>query len=503
MRSRYLALSLLVVALLAARSVGGQWAGDYWEHAAVVRELARAPFSPSHPQLPGDAPHAFFSPYLLGLALVARAGGLDPFAALALAGMANLLVLLAALRWLVAELFPERDADGLACYALLFTLLLWGLDPWGWSGFLHLGILGRVLPYPSTAAAGWLFLALAVQLRWLHTHRARWLAALAVLASAILLTHPTTAATLGVGLVALCLGRGGTSWWRVLPGPAAALACALAAASAWPYFPFFELLREQTPQFHLHSRHLYEQVVPRSFPALAALPLLALRARADRRDPLVWTFAGLAALYAAGFASGRFGLGRVLAYAIFVLQLCAADAALRLEKRGRAGDRRARLALAALALAVLALAWAPLRRVAREIVARPGSAAAYAFVEREVEPGAVVLSDLTTSLRLPAFGAKIVVAKHPIHFLADPERRREDVRRFFADGASGAERRAILQRYGVRYLLLDRERLRVAPETWRELVALGAPVRVAGPLTLVRVGPARAAAPPAGTAGEQ
>ena len=55
----YAVVSAALVILLGLHTRNAQWNGDFWEHRAVVRELSTHPFSPQHPQLLVDAPHAF------------------------------------------------------------------------------------------------------------------------------------------------------------------------------------------------------------------------------------------------------------------------------------------------------------------------------------------------------------------------------------------------------------------------------------------------------------
>jgi len=47
------------------------WVEDFWEHSAVVRELSTHLLHPKHPQLLLDAPHPFYSPYAVMVALLA------------------------------------------------------------------------------------------------------------------------------------------------------------------------------------------------------------------------------------------------------------------------------------------------------------------------------------------------------------------------------------------------------------------------------------------------
>src|SRR5882724_3890508 len=97
-RIRLLAVALGALALCGVYAWRGYFSSDFWEHAAVVRELSVRPFSPTHPLLLVDAPHAYFSPYLLAVALAARATGISAISALASAGLVNIVLLILALR---------------------------------------------------------------------------------------------------------------------------------------------------------------------------------------------------------------------------------------------------------------------------------------------------------------------------------------------------------------------------------------------------------------------
>src|SRR5882724_7980031 len=161
-RIRLLAVALGAFALCAVYAWRGDFSSDFWEHAAVVRELSVRPFSPTHPLLLVDATHAYFSPYLLVVALAARATGVSAIWALATAGLVNLVLLILGFRRLLVRLIPAGEAA--APFALLFVMLLWGKNPCMWSGFLHVGMLGFNVPYPSAFAAAAMFLCLSLLL---------------------------------------------------------------------------------------------------------------------------------------------------------------------------------------------------------------------------------------------------------------------------------------------------------------------------------------------------
>jgi hypothetical protein len=59
-KDRFIILATLLFGLMFLITIRGQWAGDSWEHSAVVRELATNIFNPHHPQLLLNTPHAFF-----------------------------------------------------------------------------------------------------------------------------------------------------------------------------------------------------------------------------------------------------------------------------------------------------------------------------------------------------------------------------------------------------------------------------------------------------------
>src|SRR4051812_49030647 len=140
----------------------------------------------------GD-PHPFFSPWAVVVGLIARVTGLGPVDTLVLIAPVHLVLLLTGLWAFVRRVSQAPQAP---FYALLFTLLLWGPQPWRYSGFVHLGSLGFVLPYPSTFAIAAVLWAIALFDRLLDRLPLAGLALVApvvgltLLSAVILLTHP-------------------------------------------------------------------------------------------------------------------------------------------------------------------------------------------------------------------------------------------------------------------------------------------------------------------------
>jgi hypothetical protein len=77
---------------------------------------------------------------------------------------------------------------------------------------------------------------------------------------------------------------------------------------------------------------------------------------------------------------------------------------------------------------------------------------------------------------LPAFSGKVVVARGGGFFMSSEERDRRyaDNKKVYSAETSPLEREELLKRYGVSYLLFDREH--TSPGLMNELLKLGKPV---------------------------
>jgi hypothetical protein len=461
----------------------GALSSDFWEHAAVVRELAEHPTVPRHPLLMVDAPHAYASPYLLSLALIARLSGSSAIAVLALAGLVNLCLLVVALRRLVVRLLPNGEAA--APYALLLLIFLWGKGAWMWSGFLHVAMLGYDAAYPSTLAIAAMFLALSLLLDALVCNRRRAYLAISPLVSLCMLTHPPTALVLVAGLASLFLARSEAARSTHAGLLAGAVVGGVAVALAWPYYPVFDLFRNQPPEFHAWSRVFYQGVLARVWPVVLALPVLLWRLRRDRRDPLVLLALLLAGIYAAGAVTGAYGLGRTIASIAIVVQIALAAGLAAWEER-LAPSRRWLVPAGTIAVLMGLFAYTrpPLPRLVKY---DPPEWREIRSILAPVQPGEVVLADSPTSYPVPALtGGRVVAWRHPIYWVPDHAERRAAQDRFFAAGSTG-EREGILRRYGVRWVLLNRRWTGLGPADEAELLAIGCVVDERHALVLIDV----------------
>jgi hypothetical protein len=457
-RYRYELLCLPLLALLAWHVATRTWGSDFWGHVAVIRELAAHPLHPRHPQLPDDLPHAFFSPYAVVLGLASRITGLDPASILPIGGLFNLLLFLSAFRPFVALVSP---AGSMPFYSLLFVLFLWGPSPWNWSGFFNFRSFGDVLPFPSTFAMALALLAVVGSDRFLERRRVGNLLLLPVLFSVVFLTHAITSLFMLVGLAGVAVSRYRPNLRRPYALLLGALLLGLLVASVWPYYSFPDLLLSASPHYDDDQQEMYSQVPERIFPALIGLPFLVGRLKSSRRDLPGLIFITASLLYAYGWISGSLRYGRMISYAVLGLQLAAAAGIIRMKLRPpttrirRLGQRLTYAAVSACLILSVADSAAYL---VRNHEGSAGWADGFQFLRSYTGQYDLILSDLDTSNVVPAFGGKVVAASRFLAFVpSDYEVRKRDVEGFFRSETTLPQREEVLRKYGVDWLLVDRE----------------------------------------------
>ena len=481
LRSRYFFLSMVLFVLLLGCLLAGIAGEDYWEHSAVVRELATNPWDPRHPLLRIDATHAFFSPYLLTVGLMARLFSLDSLQALFFAGLFNFVLFAAGLRFFVAGLFREHT-DQISFYSLLFILFFW--PTWGagmWSGFYHFKVLPYTLPYPSTFSMAVTFFVLGLYQRALLN--TRWTAYLPplLLTTVVIITHPTTALFTFVGLGAISLQQAVTGHFRAILIGSGIVVGSLILTAAWPYYSFFGLIQANNPEFHVWSKHLYERQLLRLFSLpiafLLALPVIVQRLRSNGADALVLMMLGALVVYVLAPVVGVEGAGRILSQVAVTLQILLGAAVFGFETRVRQGDRRYLLPLGGVAVLTVAMNTVhyvdirqslsaglsagnvpTFREAFAGLAGKREKYADWRFLTDKVPQYDVVLADLNTSWKQMTFGGKSVAAIHPVHWIDDGIQRRAAVTEFFARETGRTARLDILKRYCPDYILLHVER---------------------------------------------
>jgi alpha-1,6-mannosyltransferase len=288
------------------------WADDLMLHMAVLRRLIENPLHPGSPVLDQGGSSIYYSPYMLALALPAKAFGLSAYTMYKFAAVVNVLVLQYGLYRFVRTLSPARWAPPLA---LVGVLLWWGTSDFAWSGFLSLVSLSDTEAYPSTLATGLMLLLWA----WLNDRRGRGLlnpvrtAGLGALLGLILLIHQFTGISAVVGTLAILLARrrevaSRVGAWSLGAGVAA---CGLVIV-IWPYYHLWSVSQGNLDLLDPVHRPLYDHAAAWYLMG-AVLGLVALALRVRRRgwdDVLVLMFAGSGLIVLYGWLSGHYSYGR-------------------------------------------------------------------------------------------------------------------------------------------------------------------------------------------------
>jgi hypothetical protein len=297
-----------------------QWASpDFFVHLAAVHEFALHPANPGNPIVTGTDPDPYLSPYTWVVAVPVRLLKVDPVTALAIAGMANLLMLLIAFKRFVSSMSNRPWTPALG---LLFTLVAWGVPTWRWSGYLNLNSLGFGLPYASTFATAVALLVLAGSEYFLRGKSPWSLMVVGIGTPIVVLSHPMTALwAAGVGLAIVLAKLDREHGKRCLLLLLVALA-GLAATLAWPFYGVLGLF----DRVEAHSaQNMFQDFFQRTFLGLLGIVAIVLRFRKRWRDPLLIGAGLTGALCLGGSLFHIPILGRALPGLMLMLHIALAD----------------------------------------------------------------------------------------------------------------------------------------------------------------------------------
>ncbi|MBF0571569.1 MAG: hypothetical protein HQL12_06815 [Candidatus Omnitrophica bacterium] len=486
--NQHLILSIVLLMFMVFHAFNGAWVGDFWMHSDVVHELATHPFSPKHPELLMDAPHSFYSPYSLGIALIAKIFNINSIMALSIGGIFNFLLFLIGLNMFVPLLLGNNKG---AFYTLFFTLFLWGPGVWNYSGFFHFGVIGYVLPYPSTFAMGLILLSLSMVILFLRDKSKMVFFGLLGFSVIILLSHPLSAILLYTGILALVTGykdplrpSSRTDSVFIL----SVIPLSFLIALAWPYYPLLKLILGDGALLDLNNSCMFQGVLKIIFPALIGLPILVLRARSDWKDPLFLMFSGLVLVYVYGWLTGHFIYGRVISFMILILHMSIADWACKNENFKILTVRGKCFLATILVFALLGVLNNCNMRCINYMPGIKNNYSQYQFLTKYTKQYDVVLSDPETSLFIPSFGGKVIANSGPMPFIEHYERRQNDLKSFFNIGASLKFRENIIKRYGVNFILINQRMPVGAGLPLGSMAALGRKVYADQNFILIKVG---------------
>lgn len=465
-RHRYSLLVAFLFIRIVTFASNGFWSGDFWEHSAVIKELIERPLNPQHPLFLLDAPNAFMSPYSLLVATFARLLSINSIEALSIFSLINFLLLAYGLRRFCSVIAPEH-AEISAFYSLILTLLLWGNDPWPYSGFLHIQIIETVLPYPSTFSIALSLIGISLFIKSINAAKTLTNFVLYFILCFVLLSHPLTFIFLLSGLFFLCFYNS-KSLFKNLIKLSTLVVATFFTAAIWPYFSIFELLLSGSKVYHTSNLVMYLNIFDRIWPNIFLLPFIGLMFNSRIKAIVLLWIITLLFLYGYGTISSNYSYGRILSYCILLFHINAACVLAQLESNFEKTHLIASniyRSLLFIFLVVCSFAWLPssssrLLTIANQIRKHHSfiNKVTYKnliFIKDHIASNQLVLSDLQTSWLIPTFNGKVIAALHPQAFIPDALVRQQDINIFFNENTTNDERMVIINKYHPEFLLLN------------------------------------------------
>ncbi len=451
-------LSLIIITVVTLITINKYQIGDFWEHNAVVKELATNPFSPHHPQLLLNAPHAFYSPYSLTVGLLARLLNNDSILALSIAGIINLIMLLFALNLFLKELFKN---EAVVFYSFLFIPLYWGLTSWYFSGFFNLESLSYNVSYPSTFSAWLLFITLTYLIRFSKSHNKLYLIPIVIFITLVQISHPLTYIVLITGIIAFSIGLNDFKRIELL-FVFLTIIIAFGLSVLWPYYPYLKLILSDSNLFNARNGIMYDSVISKIYPLFICIPLLFLRLKQNRRDSISIFFIGLALIYLFGGITGKYALGRVISYAVLILQIILANYVAEIENGLKFAKFKSHTLKFSFSIFIILVLFpfsynAMINTASHALHKLKNNYEQYAFLSRYTKQYDLILADLNTSWMVPSFGGKVIASEKPLPFVKDEKSRQNDINSFFNSKTPLPAKIAIVQKYDVNYLLLNKK----------------------------------------------
>lgn len=465
---------------------------DVWEHIAAINEWKTNLAAPGNPHLAVEAGSPRYMPFFFALTVLAIALDLTALQAMQVGAVLNTILLLAGIYLFFGTYFRNPWAP---VVGLLVMLGFWGLG-WRTSNEYELRSLFYVASYPSMFAFALSLMTLSATIKALR-RTAPWLVTCLVVLLAFAVTMPThalTAAFCLAGIGCLCVTeRAGALKDRALLLVAAVVG--ILASELWPYFSTIRFIIDPaggvetwvstaTEQHQAASEvgslgtleRVRELIGEHGFyngwkvalalgPALLGLPCLIYLALRRRHAFILLGFGAMMVPYLAFLLVPVPLAFRFLLYGVFFLHVALVAALLEDLPRliGIGGSERpavrTRLLGWAIALAVpgLFLGHAALAAgfFAYNHVTKEPVTAVMARITPHIQADSVVLASTRLSWPLPAFKGKVVGLLHGNPMVPDQHARFQAVNRFFEEPMPFAERRDILDRYGVTHVLVE------------------------------------------------
>ena len=236
----------------------------------------------------------------------------------------------------------------------------------------------------------------------------------------------------------------------------------LLLAVLWPYYPFLKFILGESGAYNISNSGMYRDVLINVWPALIGLPLLAMDLRANWRQPLPLMFGFLLFVYIAGGIVKSYSYGRALSFMIILLDITIALHLVKLENRlksrGAGVLNQPWLLCTGVTLILIAVSYndfiAP--ALERSIFSARKSYEYFYFLSEYTDHYDPILAKPSIGAMLPTFGGKVVGFGEDAPFVPDAKSRLEDVKRFFDVNTTQEDRDRVIEKYGVKYILLEK-----------------------------------------------
>jgi len=484
-----LALALTVYVALVAPYRSEMLLADAWEHHAAVLTLTDDLISPGNSTYATDDPSIRYSPFSVAAALVSRATGWTPYEVLTGASVLNVALFLLAFYGFIRG-FGEARIAFLAGICLIF---LYGRAP-GYANSFALSDLSWHSVNPSVLSMALNFFCWGLLWRAAQTAGvgATWIGSVVlsgVMLAVSVLCHGMSGVLGAMGVAALVSAVPAGQRLRQVACVLGVGVVSLGLTLAWPWYRFADAASGGGNVWYWFNVGVSKQMF---FIWCAPVYLLALLALPHRVNPLVrfCLTLGFAALGLGILASGvksaslaRLPLAATPVACIAVAYWMKASGFggwnwLRRVTAGLGGrmdgDGTVNAWAMTQVLAVVALLYGAVPQLldvvsethlARPLIAelagrenkQPEHWNTYEAALAEIEPGDVVLSDLQTGWPVPSFRGRVVGANHLELFTPGQRERWDHTDRIFATDTDPAERRRLMTKYAVRWVLLARD----------------------------------------------
>jgi len=473
---------------------------DYWEHTAVLTEWLRGIADPPNPHVLDSSSSPRYMPLFLVLTFAGQIFGLDAVDLMGISAVLSYALIVIGIRLFFRDYFNDDKAP-LIAFIVLFCG--WGVS-WVWSNLYQLRSFLYVAGYPSSFVFGMSMIAFSLTLRVLREQVKLYAGAfcLMLLSALMFLIHPLTGVfgISGCGLLAL------VAWQDSYRNRAVIMAAlfigATVIAELWPWFSVWEVTlgrggTDETSWMHGEGesgvldrirsgvwRHIFYDplfvtvIIGFGLPSVVAwLWLLCRRSKRSPQDFIV--LGGLVMLlpyFAHIFVSVPLA-HRFLLFAIFYFHMAGVWALLHWLNAVK--QERENGGIAAIFAGVFVTGWlaaAVIFNVAQAGLEFGGKSLylrtmqfvnkferfpdggntvdLYRSLTTGVGPYDVVMATDSSGWPLPTVTGKVVSLYHENPLLLDQFERKAAVELFYSEGATAEQRKDILARYSVSYVLV-------------------------------------------------